>query len=448
MKKLFAALLIILLFAQCTTATKIQLVGPEFFTLEAGETFNDPGIATPDHVKIPAVVSSDLNVHQPGDYEIRYIQMENGKTASRLTRIVHVVDTTAPIITLNGEQTVDVCPNKSYDDVGATAYDKVDGDLTEKIKFEASGDRILYVVADAAGNTSSQTRLLRFRDIEAPSITSSNEISILEGKPLPNLSADDHCDGDVSDRIIAKNAIDTKKPGDYTLHYEVTDAAGNKSEFTQIVHVLMARRASTIYLTFDDGPSYLTSDFLDILKEFNIKATFFVNNRAGYDAVVKRAFEEGHSIGMHSSNHNYRSVYASEESFYADLYANQTWIKSLIGIAPNIYRFPGGSSNVSSNFNPGIMTTLTKSILNKGIQYFDWNASAGDGVIHPSDFYVTNVKRQLGTNASYIVLMHDGAGHKETLGALREILTYATGLGYTFKPLNYSSPSAHHGVKN
>jgi peptidoglycan/xylan/chitin deacetylase (PgdA/CDA1 family) len=448
MKKLFVALLIISLFAQCTTATKIQLVGPEFFTLEAGDSFNDPGIATPDHVKIPAVVSSDLNIHQPGDYEVRYTQLENGKTASRLTRIVHVVDTTAPIITLNGEQTVDVCPNKSYADVGATAYDKVDGDLSDKIKFEASGDRILYMVTDSAGNSSSTTRLLRFRDIQAPRITSSSEISILEGKPLPQLSADDHCEGDVSHRIIAKNSIDTKKPGDYSLHYEVADAAGNTSEFTQIVHVLMARKASTIYLTFDDGPSNLTNAFLDILMEFNVKATFFVNNREGYDAVVKRAFAEGHSIGMHSSTHNYRNVYATEASFYADLYANQAWIKSLIGIAPNIYRFPGGSSNVSSNFNPGIMTTLTKSILNKGIQYFDWNVSAGDGVIHPSDFYVANVKRQLGTNANYIVLMHDGAGHKETLGALREILTYATGLGYTFKPLSYSSPAFHHGVKN
>ena len=448
MKKIFAALLTFVLFAQYTTATRIQLVGPKVFTLEAGDTFIDPGIAALDHTKIPAVVSSDLNIHQPGDYEIRYTPLENGETGSQLKRIVHVIDTTAPILTLNGTTIVDVCPNKIYLDEGAIAYDGVDGDVTTKIKAQVSADKIIYVVSDTAGNSSAQTRQLFYRDIEAPIITSPAEISVFKGKTLPRPVASDKCDGDVSNRITAMNSIDSKILGKYTVHYAVADTTGNKSEFTQVVHVVMAQSATTIYLTFDDGPSYLTNDILDILKEFNIKATFFVNNRDGYGAMVKRAYAEGHAIGMHSATHNYRSVYASETSFYADLYANQAWIKSLIGIAPNIYRFPGGSSNVASSFNPGIMTFITKSILTKGIQYFDWNLSLGDGMIHPSDFYVANFKRQLGTNASYIVLMHDGAGHDATLRALREILTYASGLGYTFKPLTYGSSTAHHGIKN
>jgi peptidoglycan/xylan/chitin deacetylase (PgdA/CDA1 family) len=292
------------------------------------------------------------------------------------------------------------------------------------------------------------TRQLFHRDNTAPVFSGAKEISIIEGNKLPKISASDHCDGDVSSYIVADKTINTKILGDYTITYTVADTAGNKAVLIQIVHVLKNRSTSTIYLTFDDGPSYLTGDFLDILKEFNIKATFFVNNRSAYGNYVKRAFAEGHTIAMHSATHNYRAIYASQDAFYADLYSNQAWIKSLTGQTSLLYRFPGGSSNTVSSFAPGIMTSLTKTIREKGIQYFDWNLSSGDGSSHTSQFLIDNVIRQLGTRSSYVVLMHDGAGHSSTLGALRGILTYMTRLGYSFKPLSIGSPAAHHGVKN
>jgi peptidoglycan-N-acetylglucosamine deacetylase len=448
MKKLIVALLSIALFAQCTAATKIQLIGPKVFTLEAGDSFVDPGVSSLDNQKLDTIVSSDLNTRKPGDYEIRYTLVENGKAGRPLIRTVHVVDTTAPAVRLNGAKITNVCPSTAYRDQGATAFDIVDGDLTGKINSTASADAIVYTVADAAGNQASETRQLLYRDILAPVITGSKEISVMKGHALARLAAADNCDGDVSAKIVADKTIDTQIPGDYSMTYSITDAAGNKAVFTQIVHVLVPRSSTTLYLTFDDGPSYLTSDFLDILKEFNIKATFFVNNRTSYAAMVKRAYAEGHTIAMHSATHNYYSIYASEDAFYKDLYLNQAWIKSLIGVTTYMYRFPGGSSNTVSTFNPGIMSLLTKSIRAKGFQYFDWNASVGDGSKNTAAFYFATFKRQIGTRSSYVVLMHDGAGHDQTLLALRDILTYATNLGYTFKPLSYDSPSAHHGVKN
>jgi hypothetical protein len=376
MKKLFVALLSLSLFAYCTLAPKIQLVGPGLFVLEAGGKFIDPGVATLDNQPIQTIVSSDLDTTKPGDYEVRYAWAKNGKTLARLTRQVKVVDTTAPLLTINGSLVTDVCPQTVYKDEGAKAIDKVDGDVTSSIKIESSANTIVYSSSDAAGNIATATRQLFYRDITAPVFSGAKEISIIEGAALPKVSAADHCDGDVTSHIVADKTVNTKILGDYPITYTVTDAAGNKAVLTQVVHVLKNRSATTIYLTFDDGPSYLTGEFLDILKEFNIKATFFVNNRSAYGNYVKRAFAEGHTIAMHSATHNYRSIYASEGAFYADLYANQAWIKSLTGQTSLLYRFPGGSSNTASSFNPGIMTVLTKTIREKGIQYFDWNLSS------------------------------------------------------------------------
>jgi peptidoglycan/xylan/chitin deacetylase (PgdA/CDA1 family) len=448
MKKLFVALLSLSLFTYCTLAPKIQLVGPGLFVLEAGDRFVDPGVTTLDNQPKQTIVSSGLDINKPGEYEVRYTWAENGKTLAELTRTVKVVDTTAPLLSVNGSLITDVCPQTVYHDEGAHAIDKVDGDVTSQITTEVSKDAIVYTSIDAAGNTATATRQLIYRDISAPVFDGAQEISIIEGANPPKVSAIDHCDGDVSSHIVADKTVNTKIVGDYPISYTVTDAAGNKAVLNRIVHILKSRSTSTIYLTFDDGPSYLTGDFLDILKEFNIKATFFVNNRSAYGDYVKRAFAEGHTIAMHSATHNYRGIYVSENAFYADLYANQAWIKALTGQTSLLYRFPGGSSNMTSSFNPGIMTILSKSIRAKGIQYFDWNLSSGDGLPHTPQFLIDNVIRQLGTRPSYVVLMHDGAGHASTLGALRGILTYMTNLGYSFEPLEFGSPNAHHGVKN
>lgn len=448
MKKILVALLTAALFAQCTATEKIRLNGPRIFILEAGEKYIDPGVSSLDDIERKTIISSDLNTHQPGDYEVRYTLVENGKTGTPLIRTVRVVDSAAPLITLNGTEITNVCPQTNYTDEGATAFDQVDGDLSDKIVATSAADAIVYAVVDASGNKTSKTRQLLYRDILAPRFTSLKEISVIKGHAVPQPAAQDNCDGNVSVRIVTATPIDTQVPGNYTRTYEATDAAGNKASFTQTVYVLEPRSSTTLYLTFDDGPSSLTADFLDILKEFNVKATFFVNNRTGYASVVKRAFAEGHTIAMHSSTHIYSSIYASEDAFYRDLYQNQAWIKSLTGVTSNLYRFPGGSSSGISSFNPGIMSILTKSIRTKGIQYFDWNTSIGDGSRHPAAFYVANFKSQIGTRPSYVVLMHDGPGHSQTLLALRDILVYATNLEYTFKPLSYDSPPAHHGVRN
>ncbi len=83
-----------------------------------------------------------------------------------------------------------------------------------------------------------------------------------------------------------------------------------------------------VYLTFDDGPSSNTGDILDILAEYDVKATFFVNGRVGAtaEALYRRIVDEGHTLAMHSYTHNYGVVYASVESFAEDFKKLQDYL--------------------------------------------------------------------------------------------------------------------------
>ena len=121
----------------------------------------------------------------------------------------------------------------------------------------------------------------------------------------------------------------------------------------------------TIYLTFDDGPSYLTEGILDILKEENVPATFFVTTRQidKYSNLIIRMREENHTIGLHTSSHVYSYVYSSLENYFNDLNIVRTKVFDITGIKSRIIRLPGGSSNtVSKKYSPGIVTQITNKL--------------------------------------------------------------------------------------
>ncbi len=145
------------------------------------------------------------------------------------------------------------------------------------------------------------------------------------------------------------------------------------------------------YLTFDDGPSKNTPLILDILKNYNAKATFFVINSAdiGY---IQRIHDEGHTVGLHTASHNYAQLYSSTDAYFNDLKQISDKVESIIGIRPTVMRFPGGSSNkVSAKYCKGIMTQLVTLVQEKGYSYFDWNISSGDAdSTTPSYTYIRN----------------------------------------------------------
>lgn len=205
----------------------------------------------------------------------------------------------------------------------------------------------------------------------------------------------------------------------------------------------------TIYLTFDDGPSPNTPKILEILKKYDVKATFFVINTK-YNGYLKDIVNEGHAIGLHSASHDYKTVYSSEGGFFDDFQKIEDVVFNETGQRPNIIRFPGGSSNtVSKKYCPGIMTLLTKKVHEKGWEYFDWNVSSGDadGNHVPVERIISNCKK-LPKAAECNILMHDTAAKGTTVEALPTVIEFYKSQGYSFSVVTKDSYPAHQPILN
>ena len=262
-------------------------------------------------------------------------------------------------------------------------------------------------------------------------------------------SAIDNCDGDISSNIKISGIVDTNSLGEYKIEYEVTDNSSNKTTIERKIKVI-SNTEKIIYLTFDDGPSYsITPKLLDILKEENVKATFFIINHSdNLNYLIKREYDEGHTVAIHSYTHNYGKIYASVDAYFDDLNAMKSKIKNIIGIEPKLIRFPGGSSNTISKFNPGIMTTLSKEVINRGYIYVDWNVSSGDaGDAYTKEQIYNNVINNLNSKVN-VVLMHDFESNYKTLNAIKDIIETAKTQGYQFKALDENSPIIRHRINN
>lgn len=202
-----------------------------------------------------------------------------------------------------------------------------------------------------------------------------------------------------------------------------------------------------VYLTFDDGPSYLTMQFLDMLDACDVKATFFVTSQAPqYADCIQEAYRRGHTIGLHTSSHSFE-IYKSVEDYFWDLEQIGNVVRDQIGYVPAFIRFPGGSSNTrSARYADGIMAKLTEEVQKRGYQYWDWNAETGDGNMVSVDEEIAEA-----TSCEYnniVMLAHDGDLKEATLEAMPAIIQNFKDRGYTFKALDREAKVIHHEVLN
>lgn len=206
-----------------------------------------------------------------------------------------------------------------------------------------------------------------------------------------------------------------------------------------------------IYLTFDDGPNrYSTTKILNILKKNHIKATFFELKPAEKDFdLTKRVIDEGHTLALHGYQHKYDIVYKSQKIYHENLDKLRDLFFKKFGIWCTISRFPGGSSNTRSSYNPGIMTKLTGKLHDWGYHYFDWNVDSGDagGARSAKDTF-NNFKNGLRKGCGNVVLMHDYYKNDKTIDALEKMIRYGKKQGYTFLPITASTDEVHHHVNN
>lgn len=205
------------------------------------------------------------------------------------------------------------------------------------------------------------------------------------------------------------------------LRDEVADAAKQPK--------LAREDATKVYLTFDDGPSSQTDAILDILKEYDVKATFFVIAREEEElaGAYNRIVEEGHTLGMHSYSHKYREIYASKDAFWQDVLSLQNFLYEKTGVWSHYYRFPGGSSNHVSKLD---MKELASEMLAQDISYLDWNVSSQDASeSHLSaQMIANNVMSGVAGKTDAVVLLHDTGDKKSTVEALPIILESLTSM--------------------
>ena len=244
-------------------------------------------------------------------------------------------------------------------------------------------------------------------------------------------------------------------PGSYELTYSITNDRGDMASAKRRVNVVAAERPEvkkperkTIYLTFDDGPGPYTEQLLDILSEYGAKATFFVTGTdTRYSDMIGRAYREGHSIGVHTYTHDYNSIYSSEQAYFDDFNAVEQLIYEQTGSYTSLFRFPGGSSNTVSRFNPGIMSRLAAAMENMGYRYFDWNVSSGDaGETTVTSQVAENIIAGCSGKTAAVVLQHDIKNY--SVNAVETVLIWGTSNGYSFEALDMTSYEAHHGIAN
>ncbi len=156
-----------------------------------------------------------------------------------MTRTVTVVDTTAPVITLVGANPQTIEAGSGYVELGATATDIHDGDLTTSIVIDASAVittatgsyPVTYDVTDTEGNDAAQvTRTVTVVDTTAPVITlvGANPQTIEAGSGYVELgaTATDIHDGDLTTSIVIDaSAVIATATGSYPVTYDVTDTS-------------------------------------------------------------------------------------------------------------------------------------------------------------------------------------------------------------------------------
>ena len=202
------------------------------------------------------------------------------------------------------------------------------------------------------------------------------------------------------------------------------------------------------FLTFDDGPSENTPEILDILKEKDVKASFFVWAKTLYGKeeireYLKRELKEGHAIGNHSYSHDYNLLYpgrkANLQNILEDFDKANNKFKEVLGedFETRVIRFPGGAMSWKE------MDAAKKAFEEKGIAYVDWNIDSTDAKSNKRTKEqilkaITEELESLEANnvEKITILMHDAATKKSTVEALPEIIDLLKSKGYEFRTLS------------
>jgi hypothetical protein len=232
-----------------TIAPVVTLNGDNPLNVECGFDYTELNATANDHCDGDLSVTvggNTVDTNTLGTYTITYSATDSSGNTGTATRTVVVEDTIAPVVTLNGDNPLNVECSTSYTELNATAVDNIDGDLPvtvggDTVDTSLTGTYVVtYSATDSSGNTGTATRTVVVEDTIAPIVT-------LNGSSLVDLDTDDtytelgatandHCDGDLP-VIVGGDTVNTSLTGTYVVTYSATDSSGNTGTATRTVVV-------------------------------------------------------------------------------------------------------------------------------------------------------------------------------------------------------------------
>lgn len=238
-------------------------------TYDSGATFASIGTTvlqdTTGKYIIPVVIANPIFGDPLKSTEFHYIQ------GIEFSDSDFTIDNAPPVITLTGNQYVTIVKGSDYTDAGATAWDNVDGDISDSILTKNLVDTsalgtylVTYDVTDNSGFDAEQvTRyvtIVAVTDTIPPviALTGFDTVSVEIGDAYldSGATATDNVNGDITDQIVTWDNIDYDTVGTFWVKYTVADGAGNQSDTITRIVVLTDYTVPSITLVGDDNPYY------------------------------------------------------------------------------------------------------------------------------------------------------------------------------------------------
>lgn len=289
--------------------------------------------------------------------------------------------------------------------------------------FSFSGSRNLSLAASNHQNSTIEDKAI--------TITSNNNVQAVSDSKTIDTSGIKSNPESESFQLDVKKEIEKVSSKDDEKPIEENKSNGDKIK-EEKPRVDNTSNTKIAYLTFDDGPSSnITPKILDVLKNYKVKATFFVIGSMVEQnpGLLQRAKNEGHAIANHTYSHDFNYIYSDPQNFLNDILKGEEVLKKHISdFSSKNIRFPGGSFGDKRKPFKELMQSL-------GYNIIDWNSLNGDSeaLNIPPDKLLNRLKETYNNQKNLIVLMHDAPSKDTTVQALPQIIQFLQSQGYTFK---------------
>lgn len=354
---LLALIIILFLFiiiSKSSKSPKISLKGASTIDIPLNSTYTDEGASAKygkKDISSNIQISNNIDTSKVGKYDITYTVQYKKKSIST-TRTVNIVDTEAPVLTLNGESEINIAQDSTYQDLGCYAIDNYDGDITTKISIDSDIDTselgtytVNYTVKDSSGNESKLTRSVNVVK------RGSKNISTKQNSGLPVLMYHFFYD---------KNTGDTGKDGNYMEIHDFEEQLKYLTEnnyyfptWEEVKNYIDGKSclpAHSIVITVDDGDKTFFDLAVPIIEKYDVKVTSFVVTSWIEDSNYLKQFDsnkiifESHSHDMHRSGTDGKGRFLSlsHDEAYSDVTTSQSFIGS-----SKVFCYPFGHYNDS-----------------------------------------------------------------------------------------------------